>query len=1145
MIGVVAACAVARGIVAQLPAGTQLADAGPRFLAAPPAGHPDAPRGDVRYASVFLRPIALRLEDVLLGDALDSVARAAGMHVSVSAAALVLTRPVSLTANHIAVGAALTALLYNAHVDVQLEADGATITLVPRASRLTAVKDRQASGRIEGRVTDATTGQPFAGATVIVDATGYRAATKADGHYAIVNVPGGTYTITARLLGHTPLSKRIGVGADSVTHVDFALTEAAATLEQVVTTAVGDQRRVELGNSIATINADSITKSAPITSLTDVLSGRAPGVEVLESSGVIGSPTRIRIRGLSSMELSNDPIVVVDGVRINSDPGSTNPSAPALVNPWPSPSRLNDLSPEEIASIDVLKGPSAATEYGTDAANGVIVIKTKHGQIGPPRWDVSAEQGLSNVPVAFPLAWYGWGHTTDGSHTPVQCPRTYLFGPTVANGGCAIDSTTTYQPLDHSATSILTTGRGQRYSGQVSGGAQQLRYFVGGSYGVQRGVLQLDPAEVNHLVAQGQPIPGYVRTPNVSDEANLRGRFVMPLGRASDVALSTGYLSRYQRSADQVDLISSAESGLGYRDPIYNGYAPFGLPLAAFLENTASDQVSRFTGGLTATSRPAPWLAAHATVGIDNTSQNDLAFRRPGPDGTGFTFVNGAQGAGYRGNQRTNASFYTVDLGTTVSVSLTRNFVSKSSVGVQYNDQHEAGSGLKAYGLSSNNTFNGAAVAIPSEIGTDAKTLGSYIEQTVGWRDRLFVTAAIREDAGSGFGRQVNIAAYPKVSGSWVVWDTPQQSLRLRAAYGQSGVQPRSGSTLALYSPASASVAGTIVPGDTAVSVANPRLKPERQSELEGGVDASTLGRRLDIEVTYYSKLSRDALVNVTLPYSAGALTEQENIGSVRNYGLEGTITAHMIDQRAVQWTLTAAGSMNQNRLVSLANGARPIIPTQCCLQYRNEPGYPLYGLWGPQLTYSDVNHDGIIEPNEVSESSSSYFVGSSVPTRELTVGTTIGLWDGHLRLVAQIDHRGGFRLDNLAGLSTDAFSPSAAAVNDPHASLLRQARALGAQFLVYPASQAYIEDASFTRFRELSVRYTLPRWLAGGIRAQSASVMLGVHDLALWTHYTGPDPEASTYFFSARGSAPADATLDNSAVPLLRRWMLRLDVGL
>ncbi len=1104
-------------------------------------------RVDARRAAVLQRRIALELNDASLGDALQTVSRASGLLINYSSDELPPIGRVSVGAHNLTVEAALTVVLLGTGLDVEIAGNQATLVrrsrvVVPRVVS----RRRQAAGRIEGRVTDVRSAQPVANATVVVDATSYHAVTKNDGQYAIAGIPTGAYTVTARLLGHAPLSKRVQIYADSVVRIDFKLAEAVAALEQVVTTAVGDQRRVELGNAIVTINADSVVRDAPVTQVTDVLSGRAPGVEVLEQEGQVGVGPRIRIRGLSSFTLSNDPIIYVDGVRVDGTGGAVNATSPSFTH-FPTPSRLNDIDPANIASIDVLKGPSAATEYGTDAANGVIVIKTKRGRAGVPRWDLHAEQGMSTMPAHYALAWYAWGHTTDSTHAAVQCPRTFGGGgPTIGNGGCVIDSVTTYQPLDHRATSLFGTGYDSRVGAQLSGGAQQLQYFLSGGYNNTTGVLELPPffQEQERVASGGKPIPSYVLRPNVMSQATVRGRVTATLGPTADFGFSSGYMSTNQRAGDDGLALSGATIGTGNRNDGFGGYGIFGgfyAPSYSFALTTGQD-IRRLLNAANGNWRPLSWLAARATVGLDLGNRTDNSFQPAGPDPQGVTSAPGSSGTGYHGIGLVSTKLFTTDFGVTATVRPAIELTSKTSVGLQYNTHAQTGTLSQAYGLTGAGSLNGASVYLVSQIDSEARTFGSYVEESIGWRDRLFLSGAVRVDAGSGFGSQVNAAVYPKASLSWMVAQDRSHRLRLRAAYGESGVQPPNGATLSLYTPATVVVAGQTTGGDTATVAGNRSLQPERSAELEAGLDAGVLNDRLTLELTYYRKQTHNTIVANILPGSDGGRIEYENLGSVRNYGVEGTLTAHVVDTRPVGWSVTVGGALNANRLASLAPGVPPVNAPffPFGIQYRQVVGYPLFGYWAPQLQYADANHDGIIEASEVSQTSTLYYVGSSTPTREFTLNTGLSLFADAVRLSAQVDYRGGNKIENNLRANAEEV-PSAVAFNDPHASLAAQARADESSLSFAPISGAYFEDGSFVRWRELSVTYVLPSHVVHLVRAQSASVTLLGRNLALWTRYSGPDPEVTTR--STTGSP--DAAVDYGTTPLVRSWAFRVDVGL
>lgn len=1126
------------------------ANDGPRFYVevrhSMSSGEGGTTRVDASNAAMFRRAVALDLRGVSLPEALHAIARVAGLELVFSQPDLHLDGTVSLSSPSITVGGALTAVLYGKGVDVQLSRDGQSAALVPRDSRVTSVapRARQATATIAGQVTDARTGQPMVNATVIVEGTGHRATTKNDGQYAIGTMRSGIYIVTARLLGYTPLSKRVEIRADSVVHVDFALTEAAAVLEEMVTTAVGDQRKVELGNSIATINADSVVRAAPITQVTDILSGRAPGVEVLEQQGQVGAGPRIRIRGVSSFTLSNDPIMYVDGVRVDNAAGSLNGAAAFASTPYPTPSRLNDIDPADIASIDVLKGPSAATEYGTDAANGVIVIKTKRGQAGSPRWDIHAEQGLSTVPPGsrFEVPWKGWGRTTDGSNTPIACPRTFGGGPTVANGGCVLDSVTTFQPLDHSTTTMFGTGTQSRVGTDLLGGTQQFQYFVSGRIDKATGVVQLPPFEHQQVARQDGSIPGYVVRPNALNQSDIRSRVTASLGTQADVGFSAAYIANQQRSADDGLPIEAAVFGPGFRDSANGGYGAGLVSPANAFALTGSQTMRRFSGSANGTWRPAAWLTTRATAGIDLGHRTDDNFQAPGP--AGFPVFPGATSTGYHGIGQVSTTLYTVDVGATAGVPLGSDLLSKTSAGFQYNVRNQTGVLAQAYGLTANGSLNGASVYLASQIDSEAKTVGSYVEENVGWRDLLFLTGALRIDAGSGFGSQINAAVYPKMSLSWAVIRAPSHRLRLRAAYGESGVQPPSGATLSLYAPATFAGASGVANGDTGVTVANPRLQPERSAELETGADAGIFDDRVTLELTYYRKQTHNTIVSNILPGSNGGRVMYENLGSVLNYGIEGSVTARVLQTRPVSWDVTVGASLNQNRLLSLGVGQPPISAPSFpfFVQYRQVPGYPLFGYWAPQLQYADANHNGVIDPSEVSVTSTTYFQGSSIPTRVFTANSGLGLFNERVRIAAQVDYRGGFKIQNeLKGL-IEAFNPGAAAFNDPRASLADQARAVEQSVIGLPLTNAYFEDGSFVRWREFSVTYVLADRLTRSLHLHASSLTFLGRNLALWTRYSGADPEVTTLFTAG---APADGVYDFGATPQVRSWALRVNLAL
>jgi TonB-dependent SusC/RagA subfamily outer membrane receptor len=251
----------------------------------------------------------------------------------------------------------------------------------------------QATGTIEGKVTESGSGRPLSGAQVFIGGTTIGGVTNDRGEYRITSAPARQVDLRVRLIGYSPINKTVVVTAGQTVTQNIEVGVSALQLEQVVVTGTGAQVEVKkLGNTISTIQPPAF---APITTPSQLLQARDAGVSILPASGITGEGARIRIRGNASLSMSNEPIVFVDGVRINSGGGF----GANVGSNGGTPSRLDDIDPSSIERIEVLKGAAAATLYGTEASNGVIQIFTKKGSTGAARWNFNAEQAALNLPV--------------------------------------------------------------------------------------------------------------------------------------------------------------------------------------------------------------------------------------------------------------------------------------------------------------------------------------------------------------------------------------------------------------------------------------------------------------------------------------------------------------------------------------------------------------------------------------------------------------------------------------------------------------------------------------------------------------------------------------------------------------------------
>ncbi|HET7620910.1 MAG TPA: TonB-dependent receptor plug domain-containing protein, partial [Gemmatimonadaceae bacterium] len=363
---------------------------GPRFLIALASSPSRTAPLDVERSPALGRRIALDLHDVSITDALAAIARRSGVRLVYTEDVLARAGRVTLQADAITTAAALTDVLVGAGVDVVFSEDGDEAVLVRSAQPA----PRQL-GTIVGRVTDARSHEGINGAAVHIEGGNQGAITGQDGAYRIPNVTPGSYTVAARRIGYTATRAQVTVVADQEVTADFALEAAAMSLDQVVVTGTaGAEQRRSIGNAVTGVNnAPEVLAKSAAPDLGKLLNARAPGVVVVPNSGRLGAGPNIQIRGRSSLSLDNSPLIYIDGVRVNNAVG-TGPGQ----NGYGSQNadvggRLDDISPQDIESIEIIKGPAAATIYGTEAANGVIQIITKKGQTGAPRVSAQVQTG--------------------------------------------------------------------------------------------------------------------------------------------------------------------------------------------------------------------------------------------------------------------------------------------------------------------------------------------------------------------------------------------------------------------------------------------------------------------------------------------------------------------------------------------------------------------------------------------------------------------------------------------------------------------------------------------------------------------------------------------------------------------------------
>jgi TonB-linked SusC/RagA family outer membrane protein len=975
----------------------------------------------------------------------------------------------------------------------------ATVVTAPLAAQ---------AGTVSGQITDRTTSQPIPSARLQVTQTGKVVAVRFDGRYTVTDLPAGSYDIRVIAVGYAAERKAVTVTGGQTATLDFALNPVPYTIEEIVTTATGEQRRLELGHTVGVVRADSITATEPISNMSNLLQARTAGVTVLPSSGTVGAGTRIRIRGANSLSLSNEPIIYIDGVKVN-----TNSSSSSLGTGGQAPSRMNDINPDEIESIEIVKGPSAATLYGTEAANGVVRITTKHGVAGKPRWNTYLEGGVLTDPNTYPTNYRAVGRTiTNG--TPGGALRTCLLTQVVANV-CTREQLLSTNILEDSKFTPIGKGYRQQYGANVTGGTELVQYFFSGEFEDEIGTFALpDTDRVRLLNARKvSELPANVERPNTNRRISLRSNLSTHLRSNVDVQANIGYVSgKLRLPQNDNNVLGMLPSGyFGTTDTLGRSGWGFFAPGEIFsLERT--QRIERFTGSGQVQWRPFNWLSGRGTVGYDVGDRLEVSFD---PTALGPAFS--TTPLGQKTDTRTQLKTITVDGGFTANFRLRSNLSSRTSVGAQYYKdnffQNQAQGQRLTFGSKD---IDGAAILVASQTTTTTIRIGAFAEEQLNFKDRLFLTGALRVDDNSSFGADFNAIVFPKASISYVLSDEPffpkggfVSLLRLRGAYGQSGLQPGALDALTFLSPTASAVNGASTSAVTFGGLGLSGLKPEKSREREFGIDLSLFHDRINTDLTYFHKETTDALIARVLAPSLGVSTTRfENLGSVSNQGLELTVNARIIDSRDIAWDAIFAGSTIKNRLDELGVGIPPVISGV----QRHTEGRPLGAFYDrPIKSFDDANHNGIIELSEIVVGDSAEYRGSPQPTREFSLSQILTLFRGKIRVLGQLDYKGGFRQYN----STEEFRCTSTgnncrAIHDPTASLEDQATAVARRFHGSATNWGFIEDGTFLKLRELGVTYNLPDKWAAAIGSQRANITVAGRNLHTWTGYKGVDPEVN-----------------------------------
>lgn len=956
---------------------------------------------------------------------------------------------------------------------------------------------RAQQGVVAGVVVD-NAGAPAAGAVVSLRGGSLSTRTSAEGRFELRGLSGGAVTLVVRLIPFRPLETTVAVGR---TDLRLELSRMAVTLDDIVITGTageGQQRR-EIANAVATVRVTEQLESAPVLSIGQLINARAPGVQVTPPGGLVGGGERIMIRGRSSLSLRLTPLIYVDGVRVDD-------RSPVGGSGTGSTSRMNDFNPDDIESIEIIKGPAAATLYGTEASSGVVQIITRRGKPGATQVQLSTRTGAAFV--ADPEG---------------RWPINYYREP----NGEVVEFNIAEQETNR-GTPLFRTGLLQGYSLGVSGGGEGAQYFAAAHYDDDQGAIGS----------------------NWSKKYGARLNLNVSPRTAWDANIQLGFNTLRTSFPNSNYIFGTVLSRPQVRDLAQRGF--FTAPSEIWeREFELLENVDRLTTGGELRHRPAAWLSHRLKLGLDLSRTDAISLtRRMGAESS--VFFSPAQAQGQKSFNQRGLVSTTVDYSATATRELGSALQVSATAGGQYyrQDLTTLTASGQIFPSSDITSIVGAATRLGGDDQVENVSVGVFGQLQLAWKNRFFLTGALRGDDNSAFGQEFDFVTYPKVSASWVVSEEPFwgirqiDNFRIRAAWGESGQQPQSFAALRTYQPITGQAGQAAV---TPQFVGNPELGPERSREIEVGLDASFFNQRVGVDFTFYTQTTRDAILLRDVAPSSGFPQQQYvNAGTVQNRGFELLLDGRIIESRNFGWEVGLNLSRNANQVLDIGLLGTPYLS----FGYGNrfQPGFPVYGIFSRKVISADRGPNGapinILCDGGTPDGHPSgqgvpcgtaprVYIGQVDPKIDGAVSSTIRIKQ-RLAISGLLDFKRGQRnwtsslwCPGILGCEEEIYPERADPVK------------AASSVLGYTDDAEWWRDMSFVKLREVSVNYQLPDTWARRFGANRAAVSLAGRNLHTWTKFEGLDPESYGAFAETGGGTP----FEQNEVPQLRQFVLRINL--
>lgn len=996
---------------------------------------------------------------------------------------------------------------------------------------------------ITGKVMDDKT-EPLIGASILVKGTSTGTVTDIDGSFEL-QVPSNGTTLVVSYTGYA--TKEVALTATN--SYDITLESEAIALEDVVVVGYGTASRKELTGSVAKISSDQIAR-LPVTGVDQALQGQAPGVQVTTASGTPGSSVSIRVRGPSSISAGNQPLYVVDGIPVNTGSYSQIGVGGQQTN------ALSDLNPADIESIEILKDAAAAAIYGSRASNGVVLITTKRGKQQKTQVSLNTYYGNQEV-------WRRVDPLTGPEYVSLlQEMVRERYGATVKPGALGLrnlDADPSTYPSTNWFDEIFRTAPISQTDLNFAGGNERTKFYVSGSYFNQDGTVL------------GSSYDRYSFRINLDNLVSDNFKIGVSTG------FSRSHNTRIQNDNNIYGVLSTALL-LGSHIPVYNADGTYGRdanasienPVANALEPTYAVYTNRMLSNIYGELSILKDLKFRTSFSVDYLNLRDDRF-------IPATHIQAA-GVNGRGEQAMSADLNLVNENYFTYRKAFGGLNFDALVGTSFqNSNYES-----FYGLGENypgKTIRELNAASVKKSVTSTKSewgLNSYFSRfNFNYKSKYFLSASARADGSSRFGANNRWGVFPAVSAAWRISEDFFKNsdiiseLKLKASWGRRGNQDIGNfASRALIEPGTNYLQRA---GLAPSQLGNPNLTWEEREDIDFGLEVGLFEDKLQLNVDAYQGTTNQLLLSRPLVGSSGFTGIQENIGSIRNQGIDIALTTTNIATKNITWTTTANVSFFQNEILKLAGTpfaagfaswvqegealgsfrgyeVVKIFQTQAEIDALNQKAKELSGVASAvyqstltrpgDIMFADIDGNGRITSDDQK------ILGNANPKFYGGVTNSIQAYGFDLTFFFQ------FSIGNLMFNNTRSFSEGmnsvfgqAATVRDRWTTTNTDTEIPRAVFgdpnNNRRVSDRFLEDASYVRLKNLSLGYNIPQTVAKKIGLSSARVYVTGQNLLTFTDYSGFDPEVSTF-----GETNTAAGTDFLTFPQARTMLVGINLG-